>query len=74
MKCNATSLNGTPTAPSSTANPIANSSPCNNTCRNAAPSPRPAAWAANPVVPMRKKPMAHASTVYKLAPTATAPN
>ncbi|KWV86690.1 hypothetical protein PFLmoz3_03774 [Pseudomonas fluorescens] len=63
-----------PTVPSSIASPSANSKPCNRICRNAAPSLRPAAWAANPVEPMRRKPMAQARKVYRLAPTATAPS
>ncbi|MNN64858.1 hypothetical protein D3C81_1803270 [compost metagenome] len=74
MKCNATPLSGTPKVPSTSASPIASSKPCNRICRNAAPSLRPAACAANPVVPMRRKPMAQARKVYRLAPTATAPN
>ncbi|MNY13490.1 hypothetical protein D3C86_1466240 [compost metagenome] len=55
-------------------NPMASSKPCNKIWRNAAPSPRPAAWAAKPVEPMRRKPMAQARKVYRLAPTATAPS
>ncbi|MNF96613.1 hypothetical protein D3C84_794080 [compost metagenome] len=74
MKCNATPLNGTPTAPNTIASPMASSNPCNRICRSAVPSPRPAACAANPVEPMRRKPMAQARKVYRLAPTATAPS
>ncbi|MNG14808.1 hypothetical protein D3C84_985940 [compost metagenome] len=74
MKCSATPLNGMPSAPKAMASPMASNRPCNRICRNAAPSPRPAAWAANPVEPMRRKPMAQARKVYRLAPTATAPN
>ncbi|MNV77480.1 hypothetical protein D3C71_1709040 [compost metagenome] len=74
MKCSATPLSGTPSAPSSKARPSASNKPCSRICRNAAPSPRPAACAAKPVEPMRRKPMAQARKVYRLAPTATAPN
>ena len=55
-------------------NSPASNKPCSKIWRSAVPSPRPAAWAAKPVVPMRKKPIAQAKKIYRLAPTATAPN
>ncbi|BAV72726.1 hypothetical protein PCAU_0517 [Pseudomonas chlororaphis subsp. aurantiaca] len=63
INCKAAPLSGTPMAPSSRASPMASSRPCTRICRSAAPSARPAAWAAKPVAPMRRKPMAQARKV-----------
>ena len=70
----ATPLNGIAMAPRNRESNTLRDKPCNKICRNAVPSPRPAAWAAKPVVPMRKKPIIQARNTYRLAPTATAPN
>ncbi|MCY1184389.1 hypothetical protein D9M73_250780 [compost metagenome] len=74
INCRARWLKGRASRPSSNANSSASNKPCTSTWRKAAPSARPAAWAANPVEPMRRKPMTQARKVYRLAPTATAPN
>ncbi|MNP54500.1 hypothetical protein D3C76_1490610 [compost metagenome] len=74
INCRARWLNGRASKPSNREKSSASSRPCSNTWRNAAPSARPAAWAAKPVEPMRRKPMAQARKVYRLAPTATAPS
>ena len=74
ISARAAPLNGSAARPSSIASAPLSSPACSNSWRNAAPSPRPLAWAAKPVVPMRRKPQHQISRVYRLAPTATAPN